>query len=75
MVFYGIFGPFDSQNLVSFKGRLEYDAQGSVCEGSGAQEPDSTSKSMAGGWPGAAGSEEELKNTVSIFCTTFRCFC
>ena len=32
-----------------FKGRLEYDAQGSVCEGSGARKPDSISKSIDGG--------------------------
>ncbi len=66
LAFYGMFAPSDGQNIMFLRGRLEYDAQGSVCEGSGARRPDSTSKSMAGGWPGAAGSDQELKNTVAI---------
>ncbi len=67
-----MFAPSDGQNLVFLKGRLEYDAQGSVCEGSGAQEPDSTSKSMAGGRGERPGAEKHRFDTP---CTTFGVFC
>ena len=43
-----------------FKGLLGNTAWSEACEGSGALEPDSPRKSMAG----AAGSDQELKNTV-----------
>jgi hypothetical protein len=67
--FYGISAPFDSQNLVCLTSLLGNDTQGSVCEGSGAQKPSSTSKSMAGG----RGERRRIeKHCFDTPCTTCR---
>ena len=49
ILYYNVSVPSDSQNLVFLKGLLANIAWSEVCEGSGALEPDSPRKSMAGG--------------------------
>ena len=62
----------DGQNLVFLKGLLENTAWSEVCEGSGALEPDSPRKSMAGGRGERPRSEKHRFDTP---CTTFGVFC
>ena len=49
LVICNVSAPSDCQNLVFLKGLLANTAWSEVCEGSGALEPDSPRKSMAGG--------------------------
>ncbi len=71
-MFYNIFAPSDGQNIMFLRGRLEYDAQGSVCEGSGAQALDRMRFSMDRGGGERPRSEKHRFDTP---CTTFGVFC
>jgi hypothetical protein len=72
LVFYGVSVSSDGQNLVFLKGLLANTAWSEVCEGSGAQEPDSPRKSMAGGRRERPGAE---KHGLESPCTRFGRFC
>ena len=62
----------DGQNLMFLKGLLENTAWSEVCEGSGALEPDSPRKSMAGGSGERPRAE---KHGLESLCTRFGRFC
>ncbi len=72
LVIYEVSAPSDGQNLVCLKGLLANTAMSEVCEGSGALEPDSPRKSMAGGRGERPRAE---KHGLESPCTRFGRFC
>ena len=71
-IFYTVSVPSDGQNLMFLKGLLANTAWSEVCEGSGALEPDSPGKSMAGGRGERPRAE---KHGLESLCTRFGRFC